>query len=260
MKKQFLFLLSFLAVSIIAYAQNENDPEALATLDKVKFLPADNAPAEFSKMGIIEPSFAINKKQSQFMLALNGQCVTQPVPPGLPKGDITVEQQVFGTQGRTIVFYGKTKIAEGPVIGFSYSFSGKNIKLHHSKEKDADVYTVYNGTMDQKHCGAQLTYLKSSNAWVLDCMNNSGITTVSDIYRGMSLQNLKDVLRDLGTFTFTSKKEGTYTVYELLLPSMSKATKKWSNDYYYVAGMKGYGKFYFDSKGRLIKWLISSKK
>ncbi len=174
-----------------------------------------------------------------------------------PKTDkATIEVIPFGELGYTIIVK-----ADGPTFDtvqkatgmhVYYSFSGRNIRLQTVSDAQAQGFTVQNGSATLAMLG------KGKEGWVL-VVTGDGNGLNYDIHKGMTVAEVKAHADELGGAQLQKRGvQGNYTVYSLLWLDMKKQYDGFGrNNYHYNAtNDKEYIRFYFDAKGKLVKWIM----
>ena len=166
------------------------------------------------------------------------------------KNKATLELINFGTSGSTVLLTLDLEAGDNMTI----SWSGKDVKVMpvDDSRTGTALAVLRNGSTA---CGS-LLYI--DNKWVVVLNTAENAFTIKDLKRGMTRSEVENVFSELGLsqFKFT-KKSGNLNVYSLLWLDQKKRYNFFGTDYKYeLTNDKKYGDFYFDSNGKLVKWLL----
>lgn len=163
----------------------------------------------------------------------------------------TIELINMGTDGNTIILDLDIPELKQQKITSTYSWSGAKVKLFRRVDNGETEYLVLRG---QTPCGG---LFQNKDGWIA-MMSGKGSQTISDLRKGMSRLKVEQLCSELGLSKF--KPAGTSNglkVYTLQWLNMQKRRNFIGSDYHYgVNNNKVYGKFYFNSQDKLVKWIL----
>ena len=161
----------------------------------------------------------------------------------------TLEVVPFGQDGNTVLL---SLNFNGKLPNVTYSWSGKNVHMGPGSEGGANMLMTVRGNTP---CGG---LAEVEGKWIAVVNTASDASTMSDIKKGMTRSEVQQTVRQLSLSQFKlSRKVGNLDVYTLYWLgehdrydfAKHKIVGVLKND-------KRFGDFYFDSKGKLVKWII----
>jgi len=159
------------------------------------------------------------------------------------KNSITIELIDFGNQGKTAL-----TTLDIPDLDRSETFaaSGRNVKIGQGQGM---LITM----IGNKPIGA---LGRADGKWVYILSTLDGV--LMDFQRGMSISEVEATTKKLELSSFKQTgKTAKYTIYSVFWLDMKKQYNSLGTDYQYqMRNDKKYGDFYFDTKGRLMKWIM----
>lgn len=161
--------------------------------------------------------------------------------------NVTLEVMNFGTDGNTVLFTINSTSGEKTIS--TLSWSGEDVHVVPHLENGTEIIAVTKG---EKPVAA---LLKASGSWYGVIQDSEG--GVKELYRGMTRAEVETLTQQLGLSKFKlSNKTSLYEVYSLYWLDMQKQYNIFGDYKYNMRNDKKYGDFYFNSTGKLIKWLI----
>ena len=257
MKKQ-LILIVALIFSTIAVAQSsdyEQKKKAIASVsaecernEKIVNLtgkpnPFDEAKRLAVRGPFIDKNFKIKVPMSMYSL-LSGTEISDPA-----KCSCTLEQMDFGDDGKTILLTFDFDESEKSKHLLTVSWSGKNLHLGVSNESGLEYFGLLRNSK-------QLGLLaRTEGKWLGALLEKEG--AIHELYKGMTRADVEAVTKQLGLSQFKfSHKTALYQVYSLYWLDMEKQYNIFGNYKYNMRNDKKWGDFYFNSNGKLIKWIL----
>ena len=159
----------------------------------------------------------------------------------------TLEVMNFGTEGNTVLLTLNT--TDGQKALLTISWSGKGVHVAPMLEQGAEGLVVFRGN---KSLGG---VAKAQGKWFYLLQESDG--GMQEFYKGMTRAEVENVTNQLGLSKFKlSHKTDLYEVYSLYWIDMQKQYDIFGNYQYNMRNDKKYGDFYFNSAGKLIKWII----
>jgi len=161
----------------------------------------------------------------------------------------TLEVIPFGADGNTALL---ELDFNGHAPNITLSWSGRNVHMGPGTVNGEDMLVVINGNTP---CGGLAA---TQGVWAAWLHTSEGGITNSDIKRGMTRSEVERLVTTLKLSKFKfSRKVGNLDVYTLYW-------LRQEDKYDYAKGAyvgelkndKRFGDFYFDSKGKLVKWII----
>lgn len=160
---------------------------------------------------------------------------------------VTLEVMNFGTDGNTVLFTLDTTDGEKALLTFSWS--GKNVHVAPLQEQGAEGISIFRGN---KTLGG---VAKTSGKWFGIVQNSEG--GMMEFYKGMTRAEVENVTKKLGLSQFKlSGNTNLYQIYSLYWVDMQKQYDIFGDYHFNMRNDKKYGDFYFNSAGKLIKWII----
>jgi hypothetical protein len=226
---QSVLIMMALLLSVNAIAQRDATIDAAMKLTKGgRFLDANYK--------ITKPLFAV---------ILNGGDA-KPADESVHK--VSFEIFNFGTEGNTVLM----TLDLGKDGSTTFSWSGQNLHVVPGYDGGAGMLAVLRGSTT---CGAAGV---AQGKWMAMINNRSNTYTISDLKKGMTRAQVEEVVGQLGMsqFKFT-RNSGNLKVYSLFWLDQKKQYNFFGTDYHYeLRNDKKYGDFYFDTQGKLVKWLL----
>ena len=169
------------------------------------------------------------------------------------KHKVTLEIMNFGTDGNTV----SITIDLGNGDPSTVSWSGKNVHVYPCYDQGMGILLVMRGSSTNNFipCGA---LSEQDGKWIVMISDISKSSGVSDIKNGMTRAQVEAVVEKLGMgqFKFT-RNSGNLKVYSFFWLDQKKQWNRLGTDYkYQLRNDKKYSDFYFDEKGKLVKWLM----
>lgn len=199
----------------------------------------------------LDKSFTLSKDVQ--VIILDGQSYNL----GKETVPATLEVIPFGASGNTIILDIEVPGAKEQGVSTAYSWSGKHVHLAPVVEQGSDVYMIMRG---QTTCGymSRVKMDDGTYLWGARVNATNATRTVSDIQKGMTISEMEDKCAELGLSKFKQlRQSGGMKVYGLYWVDLQKQYNMWGTDYrYQMRNDKLYGEFYFDAKGKLVKWFI----
>ncbi len=222
---------------------------AYAKLETVKDLSSminnNNLINELNKLKLGQNSIQGNFRIRIPITAISISDNAGPVDP--QKSFVTIESIDFGKMGKTILFN-----LDLPDMGIhnTYTISGKNASVLQGKDGDSDIIlAILKGKSVFASAG------RCKQKWVSMINNIPGV--VNDFYRGMTRSEVEAVCGQLGLSKFKETgKTAKYTICTLYWLDLQKMYNIFGNYNYQMSNDKRYGEFYFNSEGKLMKWIL----
>ena len=164
------------------------------------------------------------------------------------KNKATLEIINFKGNGNTVIM----TIDLGTEGVFTFSWSGKNVHVVPAYVNGPGMLSVMRG---DKVCGVLGT---TDGIWLAAIPTTKDTYCISDFKKGMSRAEVEKALSGLGVSQFKlTRNEGNLQIYSLFWIDMKKRYNALGTDYSYsMTNDKKYGDFYFDARGKLVKWLL----
>lgn len=166
----------------------------------------------------------------------------------------TLEVVPFGRDGNTILLDLDMGPLESPNLpNQTISWSGKNVHLAPGEIEGTNALVIVRG--NNIVCG---TILLMDGVWMVGISNSTEAAKVSTLKRGQARAEVERELSEirLGQFKF-SRKSGNLDVYSFYwLQQKDYYDYRKHRDAALLTNDKRYADFYFDSKGRLVKWIF----
>ena len=160
----------------------------------------------------------------------------------------TLEEMNFGVSGNTVLLI--LDATEGGQKAYmTWSWSGKDVHVAPGKDGGTDYLVIVRGNTRLALLG------KMQGKWMVATLESD--TGMKEFYKGMTRAEVEDVTRQLGLSQFKlSQKTNLYQVYSLYWVDLQKQYNIFGDYRFNMRNDKKYGDFYFNSAGKLIKWII----
>ena len=161
---------------------------------------------------------------------------------------VTLEVMNFGTDGNTVLLTINSTSGEKALS--TLSWSGKNVHVVPVTNPDGGGFAIVRGKN-----GELGGLIDAKGKWFASI--NESKTGMKEFYKGMIRSEVENVTKQLGLSKFKlSHKTNLYEVYSLYWVDMQKQYNIFGNYRFNMRNDKKYGDFYFNSAGKLIKWII----
>ena len=163
----------------------------------------------------------------------------------------TIEVMNFGNEGNTVLLTLDTS-EEGEKGIYTFSWSGSKVQGV-APAVQGNVKTLV-ASRNYKPLGGLMGV---EGKWVLFFDPSAYKTGMKEFYKGMTRAEVENVTKELGLSQFKfSHKTDLYEVYSLYWIDMQKQYDIYGDYHFNMRNDKKYGDFYFNSAGKLIKWII----
>lgn len=161
----------------------------------------------------------------------------------------TLEVMNFGTSGNTVLLtIDSTEEPDNKTMG-TFSWSGKDVHVAPAKDQGAEFFAILRGNTRLGLLG------KFEGEWLVALLESE--TGMKEFYKGMTRAEVENVTKTLGLSQFKfSQKTNLYQIYSLYWVDMQKQYNIFGDYHFNMRNDKKYGDFYFNSAGKLIKWII----
>ncbi len=160
---------------------------------------------------------------------------------------VTLEVMNFGTDGNTVLLTINSTSGEKSLS--TLSWSGKNVRVSPQRAQGSECFLIARGN---NPLGG---LVKIDGEWYGSV--NESKTGMKEFYKGMTRAEVENVTNQLGLSQFKlSQKTNLYEVYSLYWVDMQKQYNIFGDYRFNMRNDKKYGDFYFNSAGKLIKWII----
>ncbi|MCR5644661.1 MAG: hypothetical protein K6G32_15175 [Prevotella sp.] len=178
----------------------------------------------------------------------------ESIPLGDIKATVTIEVINFGQYGNTIL---QTWNFDSPEIpNQTISWSGKSVHLMPCNDNGIGSFAILRGSTI---CG-QVSCMKQNDGIILWAGITNSVEeaiTMREFHKGMSISEVEDVWTQLRFCQFKfSRNSGQYKVYSAYWLDMQKRYNIFGNYKYVMRNDKKYADYYFDSQGKLVKWIL----
>jgi hypothetical protein len=178
----------------------------------------------------------------------------ESIPLGDIKATVTIEVINFGQYGNTIL---QTWNFDSPEIpNQTISWSGKSVHLMPCYDNGIGSFAILRGSTI---CG-QVSCMKQNDGKILWAGITNSVEeaiTMREFHKGMSISEVEDVWTQLRFCQFKfSRNSGQYKVYSAYWLDMQKRYNIFGNYKYVMRNDKKYADYYFDSQGKLVKWIL----
>lgn len=161
----------------------------------------------------------------------------------------TLEVVPFGQDGNTVLL---SLNFGDKVPSATFSWSGRNVHMGPGSDGGSDMLMTVRGSTP---CGG---LARSQGKWIAVVNTLIDASTISDLKRGMSRSEVAQTVSQLSLSQFKlSRKVGNLDVYTLY---WLREEDRYDYAKHKIVGVlkndKRFGDFYFDSNGKLVKWII----
>lgn len=241
--KQICFLTLMMSISISIFAQNGGG------LKKGSIKEIDAAMARTKGTKYIDENYKIT-----LPLHIIGDTKThESIPLGDIKATVTIEVMNFGQDGNTILM---TMNIDSPEIpNMTLSWSGKTVHLAPAYDNGVGIFAILRGNTT---CGYVSCLKNEGKIWWMAITNPvEEAITMREFHKGMSISEVEDVWTQLRFCQFKfSRNSGQYKVYSAYWLDMQKRYNIFGNYKYVMRNDKKYADYFFDSQGKLVKWIL----
>lgn len=163
----------------------------------------------------------------------------------------TIEVMNFGNEGNTVLLTMNTS-GEGEKGIYTWSWSGSKVQGV-APAVQGGVKTLV-ASRNYKPLGG---LMQVEGKWLLFIDPSAPKSGMKEFYKGMTRSEVENVTKQLGLSKFKlSHKTNLYEVYSLYWVDMQKQYNIFGDYHFNMRNDKKYGDFYFNSAGKLIKWII----